>query len=302
MSVVFTAILPVFVLLVLGNIARRTEFLNADFWQQAERGTYYVLFPCLIFGNLVRADLDWQATGLLALSAMLVIGAGTVLSFLLNVGLKLNGPDFTSFLQGNIRFNTFIGLALAAVLPAPALTYAVLVLAVMIPVVNVVCVVVFALYASATLSVRTIIMQVVKNPLVVASIAGIAFNMLGWVPVELVMGVADKLALMALPVGLLAVGAGLQLQALRKAQAIFGWSSVAKLLLLPVFGWCIASGLGLDHGAQQILILYAALPTAASAYILARQLGGNAELMAAIITGQTLLAMLSLPLVMMLSG
>lgn len=180
MSVVFTAIFPVFALLVLGNIARRTGFLNVEFWRQAERGTYYVLFPCLIFGNLARADLDWQATSLLALGAALVIAVGSVLSFLFNARLKLNGPDFTSFFQGSIRFNTFIGLALAAVLPAPALTYAVLILAVMIPLVNVICVVVFALYTSATLSVRTVIMQVVKNPLVVVSMVGILFNLFGW--------------------------------------------------------------------------------------------------------------------------
>ena len=231
-----------------------------------------------------------------------MVVVGSVLSFLFNAWLKLNGPDFTSFLQGSVRFNTFIGLALAAVLPAPALTYAVLILAVMIPLVNVICVVVFALYTSATLSVRSVIMQVVKNPLVVVSIVGIVFNLFGWVPPNLVMGIVDKLALMALPVGLLAVGAGLQLQALRGAGATFAWSSVVKLLVLPLLTWFMASGLGLDHSAQQILTLYAALPTAASAYILARQLGGNAELMAAIITGQTLLAMLSLPVVMVLTG
>lgn len=116
------------------------------------------------------------------------------------------------------------------------------------------------------------------------------------------MAVVDKLALMALPVGLLAVGAGLQLQALRAAGAAFVWSSVLKLMLLPVLTWLMADGLGLDHSAQQVLTLYAALPTAASAYILARQLGGSAELMAGIITGQTLLAMLSLPLAMVLTS
>nr|CAA6800090.1 MAG: Unknown protein [uncultured Thiotrichaceae bacterium] len=116
------------------------------------------------------------------------------------------------------------------------------------------------------------------------------------------MRVIDNLSLMALPIGLLAVGAGLQLQALRDAGATFAWSSAVKLVILPLLSWFLAGALGLDHSAQQMLTLFAALPTAASAYILARQLGGNAELMAGIITGQTLLAMLSLPLVIVLTG
>lgn len=302
MTTVFTAIFPVFALLVLGNIARRSGFLDEHFWRQAEQGTYYVLFPCLLLANLVRAELDWRAAALLAVCAALMVVTGSLLAFLFNTRLKLNGPDFTSFFQGSTRFNTFIGLALAAVLPAPALTYAALIIAVMIPLVNVFCVLVFAVYTPVRLSLRSVMMQLVKNPLVVISIAGIVLNLLGWIPPDLVMGVVDKLALMALPVGLLAVGAGLRLQALRGAGHTFGWSALVKLVLLPLIIWFLAAALGLGHDAQRVLTLFAALPTAASAYILARQLGGNAELMAAMITGQTLLAMLSLPVVMFLSG
>ncbi|MEZ5538000.1 MAG: AEC family transporter [Thiolinea sp.] len=302
MSAVFTAIFPVFALLVLGNIARRSGFLDEHFWRQAEQGTYYVLFPCLLLANLVRAELDWLAAGLLAVAAALLIVTASVLALLFNVWLKLSGPDFTSFFQGTTRFNTFIGLALAAVLPDPALTYAALIIAGMIPLVNVFCVVAFAVYTPATLRIRTVIMQVVKNPLVVVSVLGIVLNLLGWLPPVLVMTVVDKLALMALPVGLLAVGAGLRLQALRGAGHTFGWVVLAKLAILPVLIWYLAAALGLDNDAQRVLTLFAALPTAASAYILARQLGGNAELMAGIITGQTLLAMASLPLVMYLTA
>lgn len=299
MTTVFTAIFPIFALLILGNIARRTGFLDEHFWRQAEQGTYYVLFPCLLLGNLLRAELDWRAAAVLAVCAALVIVTGALLAFLFNVWLKLNGPDFTSFFQGSTRFNTFIGLALAAVLPAPALTYAALVMAVMIPLVNVFCVVVFAVYTPATLGVRTVVMQLVKNPLVAVSMLGIILNLLGWVPPDLVMSVVDKLALMALPVGLLAVGAGLRLQALRGAGHSFGWSALVRLVLLPLLIWGLAGIIGLEADAQRVLTLFAALPTAASSYILARQLGGNAELMAGMITGQTLLAMLTLPVLML---
>jgi hypothetical protein len=129
-------------------------------------------------------------------------------------------------------------------------------------------------------------------------VLGIILNVLPWKLPTIVLDVLKQLAQMALPAGLLAVGAGLNLAALRGLHASFFWSTALKLLVMPLVAWGIALLLGLDAVSSSILIMFAALPTAPSAYILARQLGGNAELMAGMITGQTLLALLSLPLVL----
>ena len=107
---------------------------------------------------------------------------------------------------------------------------------------------------------------------------------------------------MALPLGLLSVGAALDLTALRSSGRVLYISSAIKLLLFPLIAWGVAYGLELSALASQVLIIFAAMPTATSAYILARQLGGDAPLMAAIITAQTLFAMLTIPLVLLFVG
>lgn len=300
MGVVLSAIFPVFALLVLGNVARRSGFLGEEFWREAEKGTYYVLFPALLIEHLATADLQGVSTGLLLLLALLTPMLAALLAFLPMPLLRLNGADFTSFFQGSIRFNTYIGLAVVAVaLPAPALTLAALVVAVMIPLVNVLCIAVFAYCTHGQMRLSAMLVSMVRNPLIMASVLGMVLNSLPFALPEVVLKLLKILGQMSLPLGLLAVGAGLRLQALRVSGAALFWAAAIKLLLLPalVYGLCV--WWQVDTLARAVLVTFAALPTASSAYILARQLGGNAALMAVLITGETLFGLLTLPLVLM---
>ncbi|MCB1639339.1 MAG: AEC family transporter, partial [Thiothrix sp.] len=268
------------------------------FWRPAEQLTYFVLFPALLILRLAQAELDLASTGMVMLGAVLTPILGGLLAYGFRPLLKLDGPDFTSLFQGSARFNTYIGLALAATLPEPALMLAALVLAIMIPLVNVLCVLVFAHEVRQGNGLRGVLLSILGNPLILGCLCGIALNLSGLQLPALVLEVLGKLAVMALPLGLLAVGAGLRLKALRVGGRAFAVSVLIKLLLLPALLWLVMRSLGLGGTGLQVLVMFAALPTASSAYILARQLGGNHELMAAIITGQTLVALLTLPLVM----
>ena len=104
----------------------------------------------------------------------------------------------------------------------------------------------------------------------------------------------------ALPLGLLAVGFALNLSAVKEASWPLISSSLIKLLLMPVVATLIGYLVGLSEMEIAVLLLFAAMPPATSSYILARQLGGHAPLMAAITTAQTLLAMVTLPIVLQL--
>ncbi len=99
-----------------------------------------------------------------------------------------------------------------------------------------------------------------------------------------------------LPLGLLLVGAGLDLATLHRQPRGMAIAAAAKLLLLPAVVFGLARLLGLDGAGAVVAVVFAALPTAPSAYVLAEQMGGDAPLMAAILTLQTLLAIATLPL------
>ena len=282
----------------LGYLAKHTGFLPADFWPYVEKASYYVLLPALLILNLSQAQIHWSETSLLVLGIILVPILAGLISWPFKALLNLNAADYTSFFQGGVRFSTYIGLAMSTVFPAPAPTLGALVLAVMIPVVNILCVLVFALLVQKQLKLDVLFKSLATNPLLVACVIGMILNILPWKLPVIVIDVFKQLGQMALPAGLLAVGAGLNLAALKGLHAPFFWSAALKLLVVPLLAVGVAFALGLDTVSSAILIIFAALPTAPSAYILARQLGGNAELMAGMITGQTLLALVSLPLVL----
>lgn len=296
MFAVFMVLWPVFGLLVSGAIMRRFHFPSDDFWAPAEKLIYYVLFPALLIHSLSLASLSGQESFRLMVAVLLLLLMGGVACYAMQRFIKLDNPAFTSFFQGSTRFNTFVALAVtSAQLGSAGLALAAVVAAVMIPVLNLLCVLVFARHADQQPSFWGVLKTLLTNPLILASIAGVLVNLAGGLP-AFVQPFFVLLSQMALPLGLLSVGAALNLAALRRSGKGMVFSILIKLVLFPLFAWLIGMALGLSVLAASTLIIFATIPTATSAYILARQLRGDAPLMAAIITAQTLISMLTIPL------
>ncbi len=301
---VVTAIAPIFLLIVLGCALRRRQFVPDAFWRSAESMTYYVFFPCLLFMNLARADLDW-----VAVLPMVASLSGAVL--LTALGCRLirplwgpPGPAYTSVFQGAIRANSYVGLAAAfSLYGEEGLTLAAIGIAAVVPVVNVLSVLVLARHGRPTEGASGgIARQLATNPLIIAVVSGIAWNVLS-LPVPPVIGpTMDILASASLPIGLMAVGAGLSLADARRDSARIGVSVAGKLLVVPLLTLGLCLLLGVDGLATTMAVLYNANPAAASAYVLARQMGGDAPLMAGIITASTLAAAITIPALLLLIG
>ena len=243
MTLILTTISPIFILLMLGYLAKHTGFLPADFWPYVEKASYYVLLPALLILNLSQAQIHWSETSLLVLGIILVPILAGLISWPFKALLNLNAADYTSFFQGGVRFSTYIGLAMSTVFPAPAPTLGALVLAVMIPVVNILCVLVFALLVQKQLKLDVLFKSLATNPLLVACVIGMILNILPWKLPVIVIDVFKQLGQMALPAGLLAVGAGLNLAALKGLHAPFFWSAALNLLVVPL----LAVGVALDR-------------------------------------------------------
>ncbi|MET4000370.1 AEC family transporter [Marinobacterium sp. MBR-109] len=301
MQPIIIALWPVFALLLLGFLARRSGFPGEDFWQPAEKATYYVLFPALLVERLASAQLAGDDSIRLAALVVVVLVVAAVLCCVCKPLLRLTAPAFTSFFQGSVRFNTYVALAVTAALHgSEGIVLAAVITAVMIPLLNLFSVLAFALTSEQTFSPRQLLMTLAGNPLILACLLGIALSLSG---IALPLGLSSVLELlgrMALPLGLLAVGAGLNLRALRGGGRALAAASLIKLLFLPLLAFALAGVWQLDPLATSVVVIFAAVPTATSAYILARQMGGDAELMAGIITAQTLISMLTLPVILVL--
>jgi malonate transporter len=300
---VLLALLPVTVLIAFGLVLRRLPgFGSEEFWSGAERLAYYCLLPVLLFTSV--AEVDVAHVPLARLAAALVIPTVFV-----SIGMAAarrviarDLPGFTSVLQGGIRFNTYIALSLAASLfGSEGTAVAAIVAAILVPTVNIVSSLGFEFLRTGPNSLVALLRGIITNPLVLGCLAGAAANLTGVGLPTLAAAVLDPLAAASLPIGLLCVGAGLRPFSLgEQARAIIA-STVIKLLVLP--GLSLLSLLVFDVPAVPALVgmIFQSIATASSGYVMARQLGGDARLMAALIAGQTVVMLLTLPFVMLIA-
>lgn len=299
------ALAPVALVILLGYALRRSGFLPPPAWQPIERLVYYVLFPALLFGELARAPFAGQPLGAMAVTLLGAQLAMLGLAQLMRVGLGLPGPTYTSVLQGVVRWNSYVALSLIAPLfGREALPLGAIAIALLVPAANVLSVAALARHgdhadrgAGGTV---TLLRALAANPLIVACAAGIAWNLAGPPLPPVVAESVGVLSRATLALGLLAVGAGLQLGAAVRRPSLLAAVCAAKLVLMPLLAYAIGVALGLGGAPLGVAVLALATPTATSAYILARLLGGDAELMAAIITATTLGALATLPLLLSL--
>lgn len=304
MSGVQAALGPLFLLILLGALLGWRRLPSDTFWPAMERLIYFLLFPAMLVATLATADVSRVPIGQVAIVLLGGIGAFAALLWWVKPWLGLEAPAFTSVFQGALRFNTYVGVAGAAALHGqPGATVAAVAVALMVPTINVLCVASFI--AAGTLgpsSLSKSLAALTRNPLILACVASIALNLSGIGLPGWSERAVSLLGRAALPLGLVAVGVALRPRALLRLDRGVWSANLVKLALMPAVVLALGALVGLDPVSRDVTLLFAALPTATSAYILARQLGGDAELMAALITGQTLLAMLSLPLWLSLAG
>ncbi|WP_315780433.1 MULTISPECIES: AEC family transporter [unclassified Bradyrhizobium] len=301
MSPVAAALAPVFLLIVIGFGLRRSLIRLDTQWHGLERLTYYVLFPALLMQSLVKADLGKVPVAGIGGALFLAMLAMSALCLALRPLLTrsgIDGPAFTSIFQGATRWQTYVALSVAGSLFGPTgLAVASVGMIAIIPMVNVFSVAVLAHYASPTRrSMREILATIVRNPLIWACIAGLALNV-AHVPLpKLWHDAADALGQASLPIGLLVTGAGLHFEGLRRAGPAAALGVVLKLVLMPILAIGLAGWFGVTGPSLVVVAICAAVPTSPSAYVLAKQMGGDAPLLAQIISLQTVLAALTMPL------
>ena len=293
------AIWPVFALICIGYLMARRDLPGAGFWPAAESLNYFLLFPALLLSSLAQAPLHSpELPRLGAAAAVLIVAAGVVL--MVWRWLRPMAPArFDPAVQGVVRFNTYLALAvLSALATRDGLAQAAVYLAVAVPLVNVLAVVAL----SGAVRPGPILRAVLANPLIMACVAGFGLAYFQW---ALPPGGLDLLRLLgqgSLPLGLLCVGAALRPSALRGDGLALVVLSVLRLAAMPLAAMMVAQVFGLGHSATLVLVVFSAVPTAPTAYVLTRKMGGDGTLMAGLVTAQTLAAMASLPLVLGLLG
>jgi len=305
MAAVLHALIPIFTLILAGALLRRFAFLPDQFWPAAEKLTYYLLTPALLIHSLAGKQLDdlpWQGL-CLTVQGTVLFSAGLLWCWWF-YRRREEGAMFTSVFQGGVRFNTFVALAVAeALFGTRGLLIAAVGAGFMIPLINLLCVSTFTLAVdSDSLSPGRFLKRLATNPLILGCLLGGLVNLSGLGLHPVLDGMLELPGRAAFPLGLMAVGAAYRKTGLAKRWSSLLASSLVQLLCKPLIAGQLPTFFGLDGLPASVAVLLFSVPTAPSAFILSRQLGGDHETMASIITLQTLLAFFSLPVTLLVLG
>lgn len=296
---VVMALFPLIMLIAMGYLFKRTQFLTDEFWRGVEKLNYLILFPVLLFNNLayIKLELATITQVLLALFIIIIITALTL--WVAKAFFHIPIARFGVYVQSQIRFNTYIGLSIMSLLfGAQGMQMFAMMIALAIPLVNVISVLAFS--QGQGLKPAQILFSLIKNPLILGCLVGIIFNLL---QLSLFSGLEQLfkiLASMSLPLGLICVGAALQFADLKHDYSRLLLNTVGRLMVVPGLAYLICYALNLNQFETIVLVVFFALPTASASYILTRYFNGDSQLMAGVISLQTLCFAVTFPVLMLL--
>ena len=284
-------LLPDFTLILLGVILFRWSGWDPIFWAGLEKMIYFVLFPCLLFYSAANAPLDFATTGPALQVGVAVCLTGIALGWLAKPLFRPGPMLFESGVQTAFRFNSYIALAISSRLAGPSgAALMALLIGVGVPLANLA-----AVHALVHQN-GNLLRELLRNPLLIAALSGVLFNLLGLHLPDFVSTTVARIGNASIALGLIAVGAGMRISGLDQGKAMAAYFIAVKLLALPLVAWGLGRALGLSSMHLQIVVLFAGLPTASSAYVLATRLGGNGPFVAFLISSGTVLSILTLPI------
>jgi len=303
MGGLIAGVVPVFILIAIGYGLKKSDFLPDATWRPIEKLSIHILYPGFLIPAIWNADLSGGSAGAAGASAVIAVLIVAAVTFAAKPLMTVDGPAFTSVLQGVIRWNSFVFLpVIQSTFGKEGLALAAVMIAAIIPVTNILCVVALARWGADQKGTRPLALAkaIFSNPILLACLIGLALNFAG---VPRLAGISDTLELLggaALPLGLIVAGAGLSFAEVARRKWTVASVSFVKLVIMPPLMWGLCVLLGGDQLAQGVALLCGAAPGAAASYILARQMGGDAPLMAGIVALTTVGSALSIPILLAL--
>ena len=302
---IFLLVSPVFLLIILGNFLRRIKVPDVSFWEINDKLCYWVLIPALLFHYISQINLSSEM--LYSYSVIIYVGFLIAILTVLILGKLLGYPPerWTSILQGAVRQNAFIALAITGSLFGDeGLKIASIFMLIYVPSINIIIVTTMVMnFGQSKKNASknefiTVFIELSKNPFILAMIAGLIFSIAQSEKLKVIIDTSGLLGSAALPIMLLTIGAKIKVRDLALTITPILISNVLKLLALPLIAFFVANYLGLSEIEVIVAVIFAAVPTAVSSHTLARQFGADDQLMTSIITTQVILSFITIPILL----
>ena len=302
---IFLLVSPVFLLIILGNFLRRIKVPDVSFWEINDKLCYWVLIPALLFHYISQINLSSEM--LYSYSIIIYVGFFIAILTVLILGKLLGYPPerWTSILQGAVRQNAFIALAITGSLFGDeGLKIASIFMLIYVPSINIIIVTTMVMnFGQSKKNASknefiTVFIELSKNPFILAMIAGLIFSIIQSEKLKVIIDTSGLLGSAALPIMLLTIGAKIKVRDLALTITPIIISNFLKLLALPLIAFFVANYLGLSEIEVVVAVIFAAVPTAVSSHTLARQFGADDQLMTSIITTQVILSFVTIPILL----
>jgi hypothetical protein len=295
------AIAPIFLIIITGYLLHATRVVGETVWSAIEHICFFLLLPFLIIRTLSRANLgSVPIVDFITVLLVAILGMSALLIAIHALVWRRypeSGPSFSSIFQGATRFHGFVAIAVIGPLYGDAgVTLAALALAIMVPLLNTITVIVLSIYGRSDTrpEFAAVTRRILTNPLILACLAGLVFNWLG-IP-DILFDTVDIIGGGGLGLALLTVGAGMSFGHAAKQKLLLAIGVLTRMIGMPAIVIAMSCLVGLDGLPRTVAIIAGAVPTASSAYVMARKMGGDAALMSSIVTFQVIVAFFTLPL------
>lgn len=309
-------LLPIFLIISLGLILRKTGFAPDRMFKQSNSLIYWVALPCLLFIKTSQIAVQGSST----LRVVTVLISSTIVCILLGyfIGwiLKISSSLLGTFVQGAFRGNlVYVGLPVIffslstkdGIVPPQVEALAIVSIAPMVIAYNIIAIVVLLQpklgekKGKIVEHIRNIFISLITNPLLISVVFGIAYNISGLKLPLFIHRSFSTIGQLALPLALLGVGSSLRLNSLQRGLIHSFTSSLIKVVAAPIAGFFIGDYLGLTPVELKIALLFLACPTAVVSFVMAEQLKGDSVLASSIILISTLLSFLSFIVILLLT-
>lgn len=300
-------VLPIFLLILTGIFLKKVHLITEDFISMGTSLVYYCALPVRMFQDVAKSDFHTMTNVKFILFIVLATLAGFGMIWLLSILLCRDKSKRGAFVHSAFRGNyVYVGIPITQnILEMAMVPCTVLVITFVVPLYNILGVVVLSWYNQEghKIDIRKLLLDILKNPLILAVLLGLPFSFFQWQLPEVVNGALKDLGSISTPLALLFIGASIRYKEFIRNLWLSMKAALLKVVLQPLLFVSLAIRLGFN--TEEIVTIYVMLsvPTALNAYIVTKKLGGDEEASAGIVVATLLLSIVTIPVgIVLLKG
>lgn len=274
------AIIPMFLMISLGILIRKTKLLNKEEIGKVNRLVFRIFLPLSMFKNIYEADLKSAISHELILFVLIGIFCVYGLSYAIVFPLEKEKITRGAMIHAIYRTNfVILGLPIVTHLVGGAnIGITCIMIAIVVPIYNVLAVITLEAFRGGKADIKEVLLGIAKNPLIIAGVVGILALLLKIRLPEILVTTVDSLAGIGTPLAIVILGASFEFGKVAQDRRNLSIIVISRLLLMPAIALFAAYKMGFS-GIEFATILGIFAPsTAVSSYTMAQQMGSNESL------------------------